>query len=211
MTKHSTRRVIHYLDGRIQHRDAQIDKWQSSGYFWLWRREGSPGPHLGTGHQQTIAWYGKLGGFSEAWELSVNWLTWVNPWALGHRAGLSWLITVPGQLQRLPRGLECQSPTGEVVGAFVVLFRLLSHVQLFATSWTIARQTLVSFTVSQSLCKFMSIESMMLSNHLILSATPFSCLQSFPASGSFPISRLFVIGGPSIGASASASVLPMNI
>ena len=44
------------------------------------------------------------------------------------------------------------------------------------------------------------------------SVTPFSsCLQSFPASGSFPMSRLFISGGQSIGASASASVLPMNI
>ena len=39
----------------------------------------------------------------------------------------------------------------------------------------------------------------------------FSCLQSFPASGYFPMSQLFVPGGQSIGASASASVLPMNI
>ena len=39
----------------------------------------------------------------------------------------------------------------------------------------------------------------------------FSCLQSFPASGSFPMSQFFVSGGQSIGVSASASVLPMNI
>ena len=38
-----------------------------------------------------------------------------------------------------------------------------------------------------------------------------SCLQSFPASGSFPKSRLFASGGQSIGVSASASVLPVNI
>ena len=44
------------------------------------------------------------------------------------------------------------------------------------------------------------------------SAAPFSsCPQSFPASGSFPMSRLFASGGQSIGASASASVLPMVI
>ena len=44
------------------------------------------------------------------------------------------------------------------------------------------------------------------------SVIPFSsCLQSFPASGSFPMSQLFTSGGQSIGASASASVLPMNI
>ena len=43
------------------------------------------------------------------------------------------------------------------------------------------------------------------------SVIPFSCLQSFPASGSFPMSQLFASDGQSIGASASASVLPMSI
>jgi len=43
------------------------------------------------------------------------------------------------------------------------------------------------------------------------SVIPFSRLQSFPASGSFPISQFFTSGGQSIGASASASVLPKNI
>ena len=44
------------------------------------------------------------------------------------------------------------------------------------------------------------------------SVVPFSsCLQSFPASGSFPMSWLFSSGGQSTGASASPSVLPMNI
>ena len=45
-----------------------------------------------------------------------------------------------------------------------------------------------------------------------VSVTPFfSCLQSFPASGSFPMSQLFAADGQGIGVSASASVLPMNI
>jgi len=44
------------------------------------------------------------------------------------------------------------------------------------------------------------------------SVVPFSsCPQSFPASGSFPMSRLFASGSQSVGVSASASVLPMNI
>ena len=43
------------------------------------------------------------------------------------------------------------------------------------------------------------------------SVVPFSCLQSFPASGSFQMSQLFASGGQSIGVSASASVLPINI
>ena len=43
------------------------------------------------------------------------------------------------------------------------------------------------------------------------SVIPFSCHQCFPASGSFPVSQFFTSGGQSIGASASASVLAMNI
>ena len=87
----------------------------------------------------------------------------------------------------------------------------LSHVWLFATPWTAARQASLSSTNSWSLLKLMSIESVMPSNHLT-SGIPFSsCLQSFPASGSFPMSQFFESGGQSIGASASPSVLPMNI
>ena len=57
----------------------------------------------------------------------------------------------------------------------------------------------------------MSVESMMPFNYLIL-CCPFSfCLQSFPASGSFPVSWPFASGGQSIGASASAWVPPINI
>ena len=74
-----------------------------------------------------------------------------------------------------------------------------------------ACQTSLSFTISQSLLRFMSIESMMLSNHLILCCPLSFCLQSFLVSESFPVSQLFASGGQGIGASASASVLPMNI
>ena len=82
----------------------------------------------------------------------------------------------------------------------------LSHVQLFVTPWTAACQASLSITNSQSLLNLMSIELVMLVNHLILCHR----LQSFPASGSFPMSQLFTSGGQSIGASASTSVLPMN-
>ena len=69
----------------------------------------------------------------------------------------------------------------------------------------------LSFTIFWSLLQFMHVESVMLSNHLIL-ATLFSfCLQCFPALRSFPMSQLFASGEQSIGASVSASVLPMNI
>ena len=94
----------------------------------------------------------------------------------------------------------------------VVVVQLLSRVQLFETQWTAACQPSLSLIISRSLLKLMSIESVMPSNHLISSVAPFSsCPQSFPASGSNPVSWLFTPGGQSIGASASASVLPMNI
>ena len=154
-----------------------------------------------------------------------------------------------------------------------------------ATPWTVARQASLSITISWSLIKLMSIESVMPSNHLIFlpsifpsirvfssesagdiennstilvqfswsvvsnslrphesqdtrppcpsptpvvhpnpcslcwrchltissSVIPFSsCPQSFPGSGSFPISQLFTSGGQSIGVSASTSVPPIN-
>ena len=55
------------------------------------------------------------------------------------------------------------------------------------------------------------LESMMPPNHLILCHPFSSCPQSFPAPGSFLMTQFFVSGGQGIGASASASLLPMNI
>ena len=87
----------------------------------------------------------------------------------------------------------------------------LSHVWLFVTPWTAAHQASLSITNSWSLLKLISIESVMPSNHLIICHLLSSCLQSFPASGSFPVSQFFASGCQSIGALASASVLPMDI
>ena len=72
-------------------------------------------------------------------------------------------------------------------------------------------QASLSITISQSLLRFMSIVSVMLSNYLILCHSLHLLPQSFPASGSFPRSQLFKSGGQSIGAPASASVLAVNI
>ena len=89
--------------------------------------------------------------------------------------------------------------------------QLLSSVWFFAISWTAVCQASLSITNSWSLLKLMSKESVMPCNHLIL-VIPFSShLQSFPASGAFPMSWFFASGGQSTGVSASASVLPMNI
>ena len=74
-----------------------------------------------------------------------------------------------------------------------------------------ACQASLSVTNSQSLLKLLFIKSVIPSNHLILCFPFSSCLQSFPASGSFPTSQVFTSGAQSIGASTSTSVLPMNI
>ena len=87
----------------------------------------------------------------------------------------------------------------------------LSHLWLFATPWTTAHQASLSITNSRSPPKPMSMESVMPSG-ISSSIVPFSsCLQSFPATGSFPMSQFFASGGQSIGVSASSSVLPMDI
>ena len=101
---------------------------------------------------------------------------------------------------------------GTLCGIDIVLVgaQRLSCVQLFVTPWTVALQASLSITISQSLLKFMSIESVC---HPTLSfSVPLSsCLQSFPASGSFLMSWFYVSGSQCIAASASASVFPMNI
>ena len=82
---------------------------------------------------------------------------------------------------------------------FTVVVQSLNCVWLFATPWTTAHQAALSFTISQSLLKFTSIESMMPSNDAMpVSIAPFSssCPQSFPASGSFPMKQLFCIRWP---------------
>ena len=88
--------------------------------------------------------------------------------------------------------------------------QLLSRVRLFATPWIAACQASLSITNSWSSLKLRSIESVMPLNHLILCCPLLFCLQSFPPSGSFPMSQLFTSGGQSTGVSASASVLPVN-
>ena len=88
------------------------------------------------------------------------------------------------------------------------LYQFSSVAQLCLTlcdPWTAACQASLSITNSWSSLKLMSMGSVMPSN-ISSSVVPFSsCLQSFPASGSFPMSQFFTSGGQSIGVSASAS------
>ena len=82
----------------------------------------------------------------------------------------------------------------------------LSHVWLFATPWTATCQAFLPITNIPNSCPLSWWCHLTISSSVV----PFcSCLQSFPASGSFLMSQFFTSGGQSIG--ASASVLPMNI
>ena len=103
------------------------------------------------------------------------------------------------------------------------VFQLLSGVWFFTIPWTAAHQAFLSFTMSQTLLKLTSIESMMPSNHLILChlllllPLVFPSIRAFSNELALCIKVLMMVkvfdhqSGQSIGASASASGLPMNI
>ena len=89
--------------------------------------------------------------------------------------------------------------------------QLLSHFWLFLTPWTAAHQASLSKPTPGAYSNSCPLSWWC---HPIISSSvsPFSsCLQSFPASGSFPMSQFFTSCGQSIRVSALASVLPMNI
>ena len=89
--------------------------------------------------------------------------------------------------------------------------QLLSHVGPFATPWIAAWQASCPLPTPRDYSNSCPL-SWWCHPTISSSVAPFSsCLQSFPASGSFPVSQLFTSGGQGIGASASASVFPMNI
>ena len=88
--------------------------------------------------------------------------------------------------------------------------QLLSRVRFFATPWTEAHQAFILHQLSE----LAQTHPMSWWCHPTISSSVVlfsSCLQSFPASESFPMSLFFASGDQSIGASSSASVLPMNI
>ena len=87
--------------------------------------------------------------------------------------------------------------------------QLLSHVWLFVTPW-LPHSRLPCPSPTPRACSSPCPSSQWYYPTISFSVVPFSCLQSFPASGSFPVSQLFTSGSKSIGTSASASVLPMN-
>ena len=114
-------------------------------------------------------------------------------------------VLLKGSLLTISRSkVEVQMDT------YIISVQLLSCVQLFVTPWMEACQASLSFTFFQSLLKLVSIGSVMPSNHLVLYHPLLLLPSTFPSIRVFFLmSRLFVLGGQSIR--ASASVLLMNI
>ena len=98
-----------------------------------------------------------------------------------------------------------------LIESFVFVVQALICVWLFATLWTAACHISLS-SPSPGVCSNSRSLSWWFHPTISSSVIPFSsCRQSFPSSGSFPVSQFFPSDGQSIGVSASASVLPMNI
>ena len=89
----------------------------------------------------------------------------------------------------------------------IVVVQSLSHVRIFATPWTAAHQSSLSFTISWSLLKFMSIESVMPSNHLILCCPVLLLPSIFPSVRVFPSESALCIRWPKY---FSFSISPSN-
>ena len=127
---------------------------------------------------------------------------------LGTHAWCTGKVAVVLQLQNENPAVDIHEAIAKVQ---ISSFLLLSYVWLFATPWTAACQASVSIPTPGAYSNSCSL-SRWCHPTISSSVVPFSPhLQSFPASGSFPMSQFFASGGQRIGVSASASILPMNI
>ena len=140
--------------------------------------------------------------------LHLNFISWRRKWQPTP-------VFLPGKSHG-QRSQEGYSPwSHKRVRHNFIIIQLLSRIWLFVTPCTTAYQAPLSSTISWSFLKFMSIELVMLSNHLILCRLllllffffnfPMSFLQTLP------VSQFFASGGQSIGVSVLASVFLMNI
>ena len=104
-------------------------------------------------------------------------------------------------------GTSCSPLVGNVYKTLAVQLLIVPNL---GTPWTTACQVPLSFSICW-VCSNSCPLSQWCHSTNSSSAAPFSCLQSFPASGYFPVSQLFASGSQSIGTSTSTSVLLMNI
>ena len=126
------------------------------------------------------------------------------------------MCSLHGHFDILPRGKLLQKYTAFQERhwvLFIGVIQSLSHVQLFAIhGLQCARFPCPSPSPSSRVCSHSCPLGWWWHSTISSSVVPFSsCLQSFPTSGSFPLTHIFESGGQSTGVSASAPVLPMDI
>ena len=108
----------------------------------------------------------------------------------------------------ITESLFCTPETNTLLINYIVVVQSLICLPLFATLWKTVHQIPA---LSSGVCSNSCPLSQWCYPTISSSAATFSCLQSFPASGSFPVSWLFASGGQSTRALASTTILPMNI
>ena len=123
-----------------------------------------------------------------------------------------WILS--GRLAFKPRSALATHDFGQAI-SFTVLFTLVqfSHSVMSNSLWPHGQQhaRLPCPSPTPGTCSNSCNSTQWYHSTISFSAVSFSsCLQSFPTSGSFPVSQFFTTGGQSIGASASTSILPMN-
>ena len=149
----------------------------------------------------TLNWFSKL-SFSLASALLVKEFLTIT---------LAWLISRRMKEGKWKKREDCRRGTARKLNYIQKsIFRSQNHVGLFETPW-LHHFRLPCPSLSPRLCSNSCALSWWCYLTILSSTTSPFCLQSYKVSESFSNSRLFASGGQSIGASASASVLPMNI
>ena len=177
---------------------------------WGWIKEEIPHLSAAFAWKRISAWNGKNGGILLSLSPPApNWGPVALPWKWGEEETHAFGFTNPKK-SFLYAKLGSQGGKEQVLTQMPFVVKLLCHVWLFVTPWTAALQVSMSFTISQSLLRLMSVESMMLPDHVLCHSFPL-LPQSFPASGFSPMSWHFSLVDQRCGASASALVLPTTI
>ena len=146
----------------------------------------------------------------EIHELSLNIFCYLESYTLKGKLGSTKKVSL-GSKWKQPKCPSAGGQTHELWYTHGVVVQSLSHIRLFATLW-IAAPRLPCPSPSPRACSNSCPLSQWSHPAVSSSVVPFSSwLQYPPASGSFPMSQLFISGGQGTGASASAVVPPMNI
>ena len=128
-------------------------------------------------------------------DIKYSWFALLHTWEVHQGYFFCGQMFSPGKIQGMPFLVSPNTHTHTHTHIFlsiwgflvVVAVQSLSRVQFFASPWTAARQASLCFTISWSLLRFVSIESVMLSNHLILCHSLLLLPSVFPSISSWHV------------------------